>query len=119
MSSHRPCIVQCTEWHSPSTFSFGATCVQVGDVHGHRVGVVQQPRVRADLRHVRGDAGEHGEGPQAPEDAADADGVGDGLVQPVAGRDVEVAHGGVVHPHLDHVDDVVGAVERRAAVDGP
>ena len=25
MSSHRPTIVQYTEWHSPSTFSFGAT----------------------------------------------------------------------------------------------
>jgi len=92
--------------------------VQEGDVHGHGVGVVEQPRVRADLRHVRGDAGEHRKGPQPPEDSADADGVADGLVQAVAGRDVEIAHGGVVHPHLDHIDDVVGAVQCTASVEG-
>ena len=86
--------------------------VQVGDVHGHRVGVVEQPGVRADLRHVPGDLGQHGEGPQAAEDAADPDRVGDRLVEPEAGRDLEVADGGLVQSHLDHVDHVVGTVER-------
>ena len=97
---------------------FRCDVVQEGDVHGHRVGVVQQPRVRADLRHVCGDARQHRKGPQPPEDSADADRVGDGLVQAVAGRDLEIAHGGVVHPHLDHVDDIIGAVQRAAAVEG-
>ena len=61
MSSHKPTIVQYTEWQRPSTFSVGAMWCRIGDVHGHRVGVVQQPGVGAHLRHVPGDAGQHRE----------------------------------------------------------
>ena len=62
--------------------------------------------------------GQHREGPQAAEDAADADGVADGLVQAVLLRNVEVAHRRVVHADLDDVDDVVGTVEGPATVGG-
>ena len=67
----------------PEHLQLRRDAVQVGDVHRHRVGVVEQPRVGADLCHVAGDAGQHRKGPQAAEDSADADGVADGLV---AGR---------------------------------
>ena len=88
------------------------------DVHGHRVGVVEQPGVGAHRCHVAGDVGEDREGPQAAEDAADPDGVADGLVQPVARRNLEVAHRGLVHADRDDVDDVVRAVECAPAVAG-
>jgi hypothetical protein len=90
--------------------------VQIRHVHRHRVGVVQEPGVGAQVRHVAGEGVQDGEGAQAPEDAADPDRVGDGLVETEAGRDLEVAHGRLVHAHLDHVDDVVGAVERPPAI---
>jgi hypothetical protein len=89
---------------------------EVADVHRHRVGVVEQPGVRAQLTDVRGDARQHREGTQRAEDAADADGVRDGLAQPVLRRDLEVAHGRRVHPDLDRVDHEVGAVEHRPPV---
>ena len=92
--------------------------MEVRDVHGHRVGVVEQPRVGAHLCHVAGDVGQDREGPQAAEDSADADGVADGLVQPVARRNLEVPHRGLVHADRDDVDDVVRAVECAAAVAG-
>ena len=90
--------------------------MQEGDVHGHRIRVVQQPGVRAHLCHVPRDVGQDRKGPQAAEDSADADGVADGLLQSVLRRDLEVAHRGVVHTDLDDVDDVVGAVECAATV---
>jgi hypothetical protein len=87
-------------------------------VHGHRVGVVEQPRIGAHLRHVLGNPGENREGPQSAEDASDPDGVSDGLIQPVARRDVEITLGRLEHPDLDGVDDVVGTVERPAPIRG-
>ena len=51
-------MVQCTEWHSPRTFSSGAIAVQVADVDRHRVGVVEDPGVRAQPTHVGGEVGE-------------------------------------------------------------
>ena len=44
--------------------------------------------------------------------------VADGLVQPVACRYLEVAHGGLVHADRDDVDDVVRSVECAAAIVG-
>jgi hypothetical protein len=90
---------------------------QVGDVHRHRVGVVEQPGVRADRAHVRRDALQHRKRAQRPEDPADADGVADGLPQPVPGGHLEVPDGRGVHAHLDGVDDVVGAVQRGPPVE--
>ena len=85
--------------------------VQERHVHGHRVRVVEQPGVRAHLLHVTCDIGQNRKGPQAAEDSSDADGVGDGLVQPVLRGDLEVAHRRLVHADLDDVDDIVGTVE--------
>ena len=81
--------------------------------HRHRVRVVEEPRVRADLGHVVADAEHHRGGAQRADDAADAERVADRLAHAVAGRDLEVAHGRRVAADLDAVDDVVGAVERR------
>lgn len=90
-SSHRPTINQYTEWHRPSTSSLGATRCN-SDVHGHRVGVVEQPRVGAHLRHVLGDAGEDGKCPEPTKIPPIPMVSLDGLVQPVPGRSLEVAH---------------------------
>ena len=58
-----------------------------------------------------------GDRAQRAEDAADAERVADRLAQAVAGRDLEVAQGRGVPADLDRVDDVVGAVQRGAAVE--
>jgi hypothetical protein len=93
---------------------------EVPDVHGHRVGVVEQPGLRADLPHVVRDAAQYRERAQRPEDPADAHRVADCLTQAVPCGDLEVAHGGRVHADLDRVDDVVRAVQRGPPVEaGP
>jgi hypothetical protein len=79
----------------------------------HRVGVVEQPRVRRDRREVLADPEQHGDRAQRAEDPADAERVADRLAQPVAGGQLEVEHRRLVHADLDHVDGEVGAVERR------
>ena len=62
---------------------------------------------------------QHRDGAQAAHDAADAERVGDGLAQAELLRDLEVGDGArLVAADLDHVDRVVGAVERGAAVGG-
>ena len=51
------------------------------------------------------------------EDAADAERVGDRLPQAVAGRDLEVEQRRRVTADLDHVEHVVGSLERRAPIE--
>jgi hypothetical protein len=89
---------------------------EVPDVHRHRVGVVEQPGVRADLEHVAGQVTEEGEGAQATEHAADAEGVRDRLPDAEPFRDVEVGERGRVPADRHGVDHEVRAVERGAAV---
>ena len=60
---------------------------------------------------------QHRDGAQAAHDAADAERVGDRLAQAEPLRHLEVGHGArLVAADLDHVDRVVGAVERGAPV---
>ena len=59
--------------------------------HGHRVAVAEQVSARACPEHVPRQFHHDGYGAQAPEDAADADGVPDRLPHPVPGRNVESA----------------------------
>jgi len=84
--------------------------------HGHRVAVAEQVGIRAHLEHVPRQVEHDGYGPQAAEDAADAEGVPDRLAHPVPGRDVEVGPGGGVAAYLHLVDHVVGAGQRGPAV---
>ena len=86
--------------------------------HRHRVAVAEQVGVRAYLVHVPRQVDHDGDGAQAAEDAADAEGVADRLAQPVPGGNVEVGAGGRVPADLHLVDHVVGARERGAAVPG-
>jgi hypothetical protein len=59
-----------------------------------------------------------GDRAQAAHDAADAERVADRLLEAVALGDLEVAHrAGAVAGHLDHAQDVVGAVEGALALD--
>ena len=85
--------------------------------HRHRVGVVEQDRVRAQLGHVVRDVDEHGDRPQPAKHAPDPDCVADRLAQPVPLGDLEVAQRGVEAANLDLVDDVVGVVERRPPIE--
>ena len=85
--------------------------------HGHGVGVVQEPGVGADLLHVMGEVHHHRDGAQRPEDAADAQGVGDSLAQAVLFRHLKVGDGaGLVQAHLDGVDHVIGPAQGGFAV---
>ena len=85
-------------------------------VHRHRVGVVQQPCVGADLTHVGGQLGEHREGAQRAEHATDARRVADGLLQTVGRGDPQVRDGRGDPTDLDHVDHEVSTGQRLAAV---
>ena len=85
--------------------------------HRHRVRVVEEPRARAQLGHVVADREHHRRRAQRADDAADAERVADRLADAVAGRDLVVAHRRRVAAHLHAVDDVVGAVERLAAIE--
>ena len=84
--------------------------------HGHRIRVVEQPGGGAELGHLLPEREHVVGGPQRPEDAADAERVGDRLPQPVAGRDIEVEQGRLVPADLHHVDHVVRTVECRPAL---
>ncbi len=96
----------------------GGNNTQPPYVHRHRVRVVQEPRIRAELEHVCGDGGEQRERPQRAEDAANTGRVTDRLTESVLGRDFEVGAGGVDTADLHHVDDEVCSGERFAAIEG-
>ena len=85
--------------------------------HGHGIGVVQEPGVRADGLHVLGEIQHDGNGAQGTEDSADAQGVRDGLAKAVLLGYLEVDdRGGLVAAHLDGVDHEIRALQRRLAI---
>ena len=55
--------------------------LHIAGEHGHGIGVVQEQGIGADLLHIRSEVPQHGDGAQGPHDAADAEGIGDGLTQ--------------------------------------
>jgi hypothetical protein len=86
-------------------------------VHAHRVRIVQQPRLGAELHHVLAKAREHGERAQRPEQSAGAGRVGDRKVQAVLARDLEVDECRIEPADLHHVDDKVGVAQRLAPIE--
>ena len=105
-----------TEWQSP-TVRIAAALGDGPAEHRHRVDVLQQQRVRAQLLHVAADAEQHRDRPQPAHDPADAERVGDRLAQPEPLGDLEVDDGrGPVAADLERRHDVVGPVERGAPV---
>ena len=92
---------------------------QRGAVDRHRIDVLQHQRVRAELLHVARDVDQHRRCAEAAHDAADAERVGDRLAQAVLLRHLEIGNGaGLVAGDLDHQHDVVGILQRAAAVGG-
>src|SRR5450759_3501654 len=85
--------------------------------HRHRVAVVEQVCVGRHCGQVFADLGQHRDRPQAAEDAADADGVRDGLADAVPRGDVEVRAGRTVSADLDLVHHIVRALDCREPVD--
>ncbi len=72
--------------------------------HGHGVGVIEEPGVRAHLFHVPGKVCHDRDGAQGPHDAANAQGVADSLAQAVLFGHLKVDDGaGVVQANLDGV----------------
>ena len=91
--------------------------LHVAGEHGHGVGVVQEQGVGADRFHVFGKIPQHGDGAQRTHDAADSQGVADGLAQTVFLGNLEIRHrAGLVQAHLDGVHHEVGAPEGLPAV---
>src|SRR5262245_56750517 len=85
--------------------------------HRHRVRVVEEPGVGALFVHDGGDSQHHRDRAQRAEDAADAERVTDRLPYAVSKRHVKVDQRRLVPPDLDHVDDIVGALERGPPVE--
>ena len=91
--------------------------LHVAGEHGHGVGVVEEQRVGADLFHIPGKVLQHGDGPQGPHNAANAQGVGNGLAQAVLLGDFKVDDSaGLVETHLDGVHHKLGAPQGLLAV---
>ncbi len=83
----------------------------------HRVGIVQQQRVRAELLHILRDVEHDRDRAQATHDATDAERVADRLPQTILLGNLEIPDGRRLVPaDLDHVDDVVGPLQRLAPV---
>ena len=116
-SASGPWSCRWTEWQRPTTRFTGVPSYVAQHEHRHRVGVVEQPGVGAELGHVGGDALHHRDGAQRAEDAADAQRVADRLPQAVPARDLEVDQRGGIAADLDHVDHVIDAVERGSPVE--
>ena len=88
-------------------------------VHRHRVDVLQECHIGAELFHVAAHVQQHRDGAQPTEDPADAQRVGDRLAQAILLGNLKVDHRrGLVAADLDHADRVIGTVERFAAVGG-
>ena len=91
--------------------------LHVAGQHGHGVGVVEEEAVGGDFFHVPGEITHHGDGPQRPEYAAYAQGVGDGLLKAELLGDLEVRDGaGLVAAHLYGVNYEVRALKGGLAV---
>ena len=83
----------------------------------HRVGVIEEPGVGADLLHIAGEVTQHVNGAQTAENSADAEGVGNGLAQTVLFRYLEIYDGaGVVKSHLNGVYNEIGIAQSVLAV---
>src|SRR5918998_5263400 len=92
----------------PHALCLGACGVERLHQDAHRVRVVQEQRFRADLAHLAGEVEHERDRSQSAEDAADAHGVGDRLLQAVLLGDLEVEKRSLVHADLDHVYHEVG-----------
>ena len=88
-------------------------------IHTHGIGVIDEQRIRAKRFHIAGDVNQDGYRAQRAHDAADAQGIGNGLTQAVFFGDLEVNdRRGFVAANLNHADDIVGAGQCSAAIGG-
>ena len=85
--------------------------------HGHGVGVIEEPGVGADLVHIVAEGLHNGNGTEGAHDAADAEGIGDGLTEAVLLGDLKIDNGaGIVAADLNGVDHELGTAEGLLAV---
>ena len=85
--------------------------------HGHGVGVVQKPGVRADFLHISREIQHHRNRSQRAEYAANAQGIGNGLFQPVFFRNFKIRDGTwIVSSHLDGIDHIICPAKRLPSV---
>ena len=90
--------------------------VEVRRGHRHRVGVVDELRVWADLVRIVSDRPVRRHRTEEPEHATGADRVAHGLIDAVAARDLDVVPVGLHAAHLEGDDDDVGVGQRLPAV---
>ena len=81
------------------------------------VGIVEEPRARADLLDVAGKVLQNGNGAQRAHDAADSERIRNRLAQAVFLRNFKIDHGGrFIAAHLDGIDDEIRTSQRFLAV---
>ena len=110
----QPC---CTPWQRPIVVDAAVVDRRPG-VHRHRVGVVEQPRIRlsATSRMSRQKSSIDGIDALAVQDAAGADRVADALVDAVVQRDANVVCERFEPADAHAIDDIVRAFQRPPAV---
>ena len=88
------------------------------DIHGHRVGVVQEEGAGlGDLSDIFTERQDLGNVALAIHDTAGAECIAHTLIDPIFQRYVDVELEGAQTPYARDVQDVVGAFERLASVD--
>ena len=83
-----------------------------------RIGVVEEPRVRAELFHVPGDGDELRNVTQGAKDAARSDAIADGLTDTVRFGNADVSLPGPHPTDGDGDGDEIGSAEHLSAVGG-
>ncbi len=81
--------------------------LHIAGEHGHRIGVIDEKSVGAELLHVFGKTFQHRNGPQGTENAADSQRICNGLAQPILFGNLKVGNGtGIIAAHLNGVADI-------------
>jgi hypothetical protein len=84
----------------------------------HRIHIVQQKGIGAELLHVPGQVEHHRDAPQAPEHTRRTARVGDTLIHAVFQRDLVVIFEALNASHLEGRDHIVGILDRFSLVGG-
>ena len=83
----------------------------------HGISIIQQPCIGTYLFHITGDIQHDRNGAQAAEQAAHSQSIGDGLIQAIFFRYLEIRYNKrIIFPYGDSVDDIIRIAQRFLSV---
>ena len=97
--------------------TYSGISLHISRQHCHRIRIVEEECVRADLHNILGKVVEYGDRAECTEDTSDAESVGYRLAQTVLFRYFKVRDGaGIVEPYLYRVYNKIRTAERILAI---